>query len=153
MSTTEIRSAIASILSRDRRIHRIMTNETTGVIENLLRMHQTPWYGIPLFSSRHQAGERKTSILMGKLAKLQTGESKESIHILEDGSTNAMTIQSLQLPNPLLSSWPPPLAISNLGTMLNGITSTVYLCLWAILPMEMRLGLGRNEKTKSIAGK
>lgn len=153
MSTTEIHSAIASILSRDRQVHRIMTSETTGVIESLLRMPQTPWDGIPLFSSRHQAGEQRNSMLMDKLAMLQTGESKESIHILGDGSTNAMTIQSLQPLNPLISSCPPPLAISNPGTMLNGITSTQYLYLWAILPMEMRPGIGRNATMKPIAGK
>jgi hypothetical protein len=117
-----------------------------------IRMLRTPLDGIPLFSSRHQAGEQKTSMLMGKLAKLQTGEAKENIHILEDGSINAMTIQSLPLPNPLLSN-PPPIAISNPGTMSNGITSTLYLYLWAILPMEMQLGIGRNAITKSIVGK
>ena len=104
MSTTEMCSAIASILSRGQQIHRIMTNETTGVIESLYRMLKILLGGIPLFSSRQQAGERKTSMLMGKLAKPQTGETKVNIHIPGGGNTSATIIQSLLPPNPLLSS-------------------------------------------------
>ena len=153
MSTTEIRSVIASTLSRRRQIHRIMTNETVGVIESLYRMLRTPLDGILLFSSRHQAGGQKNHMLMGKPAKPQTGEMKGNIHTLEGGRINATTIKSLPPPNPLLSSLVRPIAINSPEAMSNGTINTLYLHLWAILLMEIPLGIGRNARTKSRIGK
>jgi hypothetical protein len=116
-------------------------------------MFKTPLDGIPLFSSKQQAGEQRSRILMGKLARHQTGETKANIHILGGGHINAMIIQSLPPPNPLLSSWPPSVVISSPETIPNGINSTIYLLLWATLPMEVQLVIGRNATATAILGK